>query len=105
ETCECAAGGGHLELLQWAKAQRCALGTACLPAIRHGHLDTLKWLVANGCFRTNIAAATAAVAGHIHILEWMHASPYSWDYQCVWDAAVAGGHEGVLQRARYHGFH
>lgn len=76
-TCECAAAGGHLEVLQWASAQGCAFGDACIAAIRNGHLNTLEWLVARGCNRPTMATSVAAVAGHVHILEWMHASKYN----------------------------
>jgi len=45
-----AAGGGHLEILQWAREYGCPWdeGT-CYNAARGGHLEALKWLRDNGC--------------------------------------------------------
>jgi len=45
-----AAGGGHLEILQWARTNGCPWdeGT-CYNAARGGHLEALKWLRDNGC--------------------------------------------------------
>ena len=104
QTCECAAAGGHLEVLQWARRQGCPLDNACLVAIKHGNLDTLKWMVADGCTRSTIAVATAAIFGHVHILEWMHTSHYTWVNLGICEAAVAGGHPDVLEWARSNGF-
>jgi len=48
--CAAAAGGGHLAVLQWARASGCPWGSmTCIRAARGGHLDVLKWARANGC--------------------------------------------------------
>ncbi len=48
-TCAEAAGGGHLEILKWARANGCEWDSeTCESAARGGHLDVLKWAFANG---------------------------------------------------------
>jgi hypothetical protein len=43
-TCASAAGGGHLEVLKWARENDCPWDeTTCAWAARGGHLETLKW--------------------------------------------------------------
>jgi hypothetical protein len=42
--------GGHLEVLQWARANGCEWNThTCKWAARKGHLEVLQWARANGC--------------------------------------------------------
>jgi hypothetical protein len=49
-TCSGAAKGGHLNILQWARANGCPWdeGT-CDEAAWGGHLEVLQWARANGC--------------------------------------------------------
>ena len=48
--CQGAARGGHLEVLQWARANECPWDKyTCVYARKHGHHDLLKWAIANGC--------------------------------------------------------
>ena len=45
-----AAEGGHLELLQWARANGCLWNEdTCWMAAGGGHLEMLQWARANGC--------------------------------------------------------
>ena len=42
--------GGHLEVLQWARANGCPWNEwTCFQAAQCGHLDVLQWALANGC--------------------------------------------------------
>ena len=49
-TCGIAAWGGHLRVLQWARASGCPLDAdACLAAARgNRQVETLSWLSKNG---------------------------------------------------------
>jgi len=48
-TCGGAAQGGHLELLQWARAQNAPWDKwTCMWAARGGHLALLQWARAQG---------------------------------------------------------
>ena len=45
-----AAKGGHLEMLQWARANGCPwIEQTCENAELCGHLEVLKWAIGNGC--------------------------------------------------------
>jgi hypothetical protein len=46
-----AAQGGHLEVIQWARANGCPWDEhTMLVSVAHGgHLEVLKWLRENGC--------------------------------------------------------
>ena len=49
-TCSAAARGGHLAVLQWARANGCPWDAwTCAYAARDGHLAVLGWALANGC--------------------------------------------------------
>ena len=49
-TCGWAAWGGHLELLQWARANGCPWDRGTLFFARdRGHLEVINWAIANGC--------------------------------------------------------
>ena len=48
--CSYAALGGHLEVLQWARANGCPWDEdTCSAAANRGHLEVLQWARANGC--------------------------------------------------------
>ena len=48
-TCADAASGGHLEVLQWARANGCPWDEeTCREAAEGGHLEVLQWARANG---------------------------------------------------------
>jgi hypothetical protein len=45
-----AASGGHLDVLQWARANGCPWGKeTCTYAAEAGQFEVLKWLRSNGC--------------------------------------------------------
>lgn len=49
-TCASAADGGHLEVLQWARANGATWDKrTCAQAANSGHLNLLRWAIENGC--------------------------------------------------------
>jgi hypothetical protein len=70
-----AAGGGHLEVLQWARANGCEWNVyTCLEAAKGGHLAVLQWARANGCPWDRPTCLEAAPAGS-EAREWIQAQP------------------------------
>ena len=125
-TCADAAGGGHLEVLQWARANGAPWDEwTCAYAARGGHLEVLQWARANGCPWDERTCAEPRVAatwrccsgrartalrgtrdlrqcrggGHLEVLKWARANGAPWDERTCADAA-RGGHLEVLQWAR-----
>jgi len=50
KTCALAAQEGHLEALQWLRADGCHWDQkTCALAAQESHLEALQWLRANGC--------------------------------------------------------
>ena len=124
-------GGGHLEVLQWARANGCSVGRdTCAGAANGGHLEVLQWARANGAPWDEWTCAGAAEGGHLEVLQWARANGCSVgrvDLQPVprkaatwrccsgrartaapWDertcaGAAGGGHLEVLQWARANG--
>jgi hypothetical protein len=102
-TCSGAAKGGHMAVLQWARANGCPWdeGT-CSGAAWAGHLSVLQWARANGCPWDEETCSEAAGGGHLSVLQWLHANGCPWDeYTC--SEAAAGGHLSVLQWAHANG--
>ena len=100
-----AATGGHLALLQWARAhcQPSEWQRTCEWAVRGGHLPLLQWARAQTppapwnqrtCWR-------AAGGGHLALLQWARAQspPAPWNVETC-SAAAGGGHLALLQWAR-----
>jgi len=85
-TCSDAAGAGHLELLQWARAQSRPAPwdeTTCSAAAYGGHLELLQWArsqtpPASWDERT---CGAAARGGHLELLQWARAQtpPAPWN--------------------------
>jgi hypothetical protein len=49
-TCSYAAKRGHLEVLQWARANGCPWDEeTCTFAAKKGHNEVLQWAIENGC--------------------------------------------------------
>jgi len=72
--CAYAAGGGHLEVLQWARAQGCRWDVdTCALAAMSGHLEVLQWARARGCPWDERTCAAAAGNGHPEVLQWARA--------------------------------
>ena len=78
--CEDAARGGHLEVLQWARANGCPWDEkTCAGAAEGGHLGMLKWARENGCPWNEETCAKAAYGGHLEVLQWARANDCPWD--------------------------
>ena len=117
--------GGHLAVLQWARAQSCpwnkytcssrlgatsrCCGGRALRAARGtstralrqlgGHLAVLQWARAQGCPWTS-TCSSAAGGGHLAVLQWARAPAARGRYTC---SSAAGGATAVLQWARAQG--
>ena len=98
-----AARGGHLKVLRWALANGCDINShACAEAAGGGHLYVLQWMRREGCHWGIETCAYAARNGHLHVLQWARENGCEWDEGTCYEAA-AGGHLHVLKWAREHG--
>merc|ERR1712216_1082493 len=96
-----AAKGGHLEILQWLKAQkRFKLDSSFVfSACDGGYFEMLKWLSSEGCPWSEFACSFAAYGGHLEILKWLRSEGCPWDEEtCEW--AAEEGHLEVLKWLR-----
>jgi hypothetical protein len=100
--CARAAQGGHLAVLQWARAHRCPWteGT-CHAAARGGHMEVLRWAREHHCPWNKWTCAEAAAGGHMEVLQWARRNSCPWGVDTC-QAAAWGGHLEVLQWAREH---
>ena len=103
-TCDSAAEGGHLKVLQWARAQGCPWDwTTCYKAAREGHLEVLQWAREQGCpWEEEDICSCAAQGGHLKVLQWAREQGCPWDQETC-SVAAGGGHLKVLQWARARG--
>ena len=102
-SCYAAAQNGHLEILQWARANGCPWNkSTCVIAVERGHLDVLQWARANGCPWDESTSHAAACDGHLEMLQWARANGCPWDEGTCAEAA-RNGHVEVLQWARANG--
>ena len=85
--CALAAGGGLLEVLQWAREHLCAWNAAtCAHAAEGGHLEELQWAREKGCQWDAKTCARAAAGGHLDLLRWAREHDCPWnkgDCECV----------------------
>jgi hypothetical protein len=73
EACDLAAKIGHLDVLQYARVQRCHWSTnTCSAAAGGGHLEVLQWLRSQGCPWDEETCSFAARYGHFDILKWAY---------------------------------
>jgi hypothetical protein len=73
--CRSAAEGGHLSVLQWARANGWPWNeSTCTYAAANGHLHVLQWARANGCPWDMLTYVGAARGGHLAVLEWARAN-------------------------------
>jgi hypothetical protein len=65
-TCDAAAEGGHLEVLQWAREHNCEWTMyTCAYAAESGHLEVMQWAREHGApWNVAYVRARAAVGGH-----------------------------------------
>jgi hypothetical protein len=99
-TCNAAAGGGHLHVLEWLRAQDppCPWTEAtCMWAAKSGNLEVLQWLRAQDppC---PWGACTAAVSNDLAVLQWMRAQdpPAPWSSDAVKYALESDNFEMLL---------
>jgi hypothetical protein len=105
-TCQAAAAGGHVDVLQWAKAMGCATDlSTCVAAAEQGQLGALKWLRLHDTecdFDDGIVFHHAAANGHLAVL--VYALDAGWDTDKHWstcESAALGGHlEAPNQQSR-----
>ena len=70
-TCAYAAMNGHLNVLKWAKKNKCPWDEdTCALAAWNGHLEVLKWARENGCPWNWLTCASAAQNDHLEVLKW-----------------------------------
>jgi hypothetical protein len=96
--CIAAASAGHLEVLQWLRANGCHWDEeTCSRAAEGGHLEVLQWLRANGCPWDEAACMQAAEGGRSAIYEWSRDNGPPWDEETRTLCLAAGsGHLAVL---------
>ncbi len=97
---------GYTALLAWLHAQvplrEARRGALCTDAAAGGHLDTLEWLRANGAVWYEWTCASAARGGHVAVLQWLRAHDAPWnEFACA--RAARDGHLAVLQWLRANG--
>lgn len=101
-TCDGAAEGGHLGILEWAfNLMGCSYSPAALiGAAKNGHLDCVNWLLTNptqyGKDRNALAAAMEG--GHMPIVMRLRDEKYPWSWAAV-EAAAQGGNTACLMHA------
>ena len=66
--------GGHLEVLQWARANGCKWNEeTCSGVALGGNLELLQWARANGCeWIWDRCEAEAKANQHENVLAWLH---------------------------------
>ena len=68
--CPSAAEGGHLEVLQWARAKGYPWDErTCMLAAKNGHLEVLQWARAHGCPWDKLTCAYAAASMQLEVLQ------------------------------------
>ncbi len=94
---------GHLEMLQWVRANGCPWDeNTCGFAARSGYLNILKWLRANGYPWDEATCAIAAMGGHLDVLKWARKNGCPWDKNTSLLAAL-GGYLKILIWAKANG--
>ena len=84
ETCEAAAAGGLLDVLQWAREQGCPWDPpVCAAAARGGHLHVIQLArtlpTKERCPWDEETCAAAAGGGHLELLRWVRQRRAPWD--------------------------
>jgi hypothetical protein len=91
ETCRLAAQGGHLEVLKWIKEYGCTwYSDTCAYAALGAHLEVLKWARYNGCDWDSDTCSFAAEGGHLEVLKWVKENACDWDSRTCTFAANGG---------------
>lgn len=94
--CSLAASSGHLEVLQWARAQDppCPWSSlVCVYAVKGGHSSVLQWALTQSppCPWSKWVCAAAAEEGDLATLQWLVAAGCPWDpAECLTRARMYG---------------
>ena len=99
--CWAAARGGHLEVLQWARANGCPWDEmTCSRAAEGGHLELLQWARANGCPWDKGTCTGAAKGGHLKVLKWARDNGAPWVMAELISAAEEGDQDKLARWLR-----
>ena len=102
-TCQGAAKGGDLSILQWLRANGAPWDeSTCSAAAEGGHLHVLQWARANGCPWDKMTCAGAAKGGRLDVVQWARANGCPWDKSTSL-AALKGGRQDVISWVRANG--
>lgn len=86
-----AAFGGHLQLLQWLRANGCHIDGGIISyAAKGGQLCTFRWLLSHGYGTYSSSMMYAVENSNTKILEWLKSRGHVFD-TLAWDYAVAHG--------------
>jgi hypothetical protein len=77
------------------RAQTGTRGT-CAVAAQKGHLEVLQWARANGCPWDKETCRLAAMGGHLEVLLWLRANDCPWNKQQCMLVATEGQHLDVM---------
>ena len=99
QVCSWAAGGGHLEVLQWARVtyNRPWNEWTCAAAAEGGHLHVLHWARAHGCPWCPLTCLRAALGGHLGVLRWACEHGCPWRGPALVAAAARSGSVETIQ--------
>eukprot|EP01032_Pedospumella_encystans_P015885 gene15885-18146_t len=87
-----ASSDGHIDILQFAVAQRLLIDTATVDAAAfNGRLDCLQYLLGLGCEATATTCQKACLNGHLECLKMLHVSHVPWNISAM-HAAASGGY-------------
>ena len=96
-TCDTAAEYGHLACLDWAFDHNCPFSPSALAlAAKNGHVECVHWLLARKCTMTHPAISGAAMNGHLNVLRLLRERSCPWDSDAPC-AAAAHGHLDCLR--------
>ena len=102
-TCTAAAGQGHLDVLQFARAQvpPCPFGVyTSTAAASGGHLAVLRWLRAEGCPWDGGCSFAAAKLGNLEMLQWLSAEGCPIKFRATVGHAARNGQLAILRWMR-----
>ena len=81
-------GGGHLEVLQWARENGCKWDErTCSAAAEGGHLLVLQWARQNVVPVEQVDVRGRGGGGHLEVLQWAHQNGCPWDAKTCAEAA------------------
>ena len=91
KVCTSAASMGHLELLEWLRAEGAECRhEACEAAAEQGHTPTVAYLLGRGCGSTPTTCARAAAHGHMDTLQCALAHGCQMTYLTTFWSAQSG---------------